>query len=269
MGGSEDREYVVTIARYGTRTARRSEVFLNYALYGEPDGPIGMDYFVWIARNAERTVVVDTGFSRAGGDARGRTMLVEPPALFDRLGVDPAATTVVITHAHYDHIGNLGHFPDAPVYAARRELEFWTGPLRDRRLFHHSVDDADLAHLSDLEGSGRLVTFAGEIEVAPGISMTEVGGHTPGQCVVRVPTAAGTVLLASDAVHYQEELDRDMPFSSVANVADMYSALALIRAMRAAGEVDIVVTGHDPATLAQFAPMPGDLGAFAAQIGAA
>src|ERR1700754_384209 len=98
-------EYQVTIVKYGTRQTVRSDVFLNYHLYDEPDGPIGMDYFFCVVRNESRTVVVDTGFSAAGGARRKRTTLIEPAAAFDALGVDRAAgPTVVVAHAHYDHI---------------------------------------------------------------------------------------------------------------------------------------------------------------------
>jgi len=82
-----EERYVVTVATYGRRSTVRSDVFLNHHLYREPDGPIGMDYFVWVARSPQRTVVVDTGFSRAGGESRGRDVLVEARDLYDRLGV--------------------------------------------------------------------------------------------------------------------------------------------------------------------------------------
>jgi len=36
-------EYEVTALRYGTRTARRSEVFLHFELYREPDCELAMD----------------------------------------------------------------------------------------------------------------------------------------------------------------------------------------------------------------------------------
>ena len=39
--------------RYASRTTTRGLVFLHHHLYGEPDGPIGMDYYVWIVRNEE------------------------------------------------------------------------------------------------------------------------------------------------------------------------------------------------------------------------
>ena len=54
-------QYQVTIVKYGTRQTVRSDVYLNYHLYGEPDGPIGMDCFFWVVRNAHRTIVVTPG----------------------------------------------------------------------------------------------------------------------------------------------------------------------------------------------------------------
>src|SRR5215510_6123658 len=141
-------EYQVTIVKYGTRQTVRSDVFLNYHLYGEPDGPIGMDYFFWVVRNSFRTVVVDTGFSAAGGARRRRTTLIEPAAALDALGVDRAAgPTVVVTHAHYDHIGKLGLFPASPILVAEAEADFWTGPNANRTLLHQSVEEDEIARL--------------------------------------------------------------------------------------------------------------------------
>lgn len=263
-----DDQYQVVIAKYGTREARRSEVYLNYPLYHQDDGTIGMDYFFWIVRNRRRTVVIDTGFSLQGGAVRNRTTLVPVPELMARLGVDAGTSPdVVVTHAHYDHIGNLDHFPTSRVHLARRERDFWSSPHAGRTLFHHSVEDGELAHLRQIEEEGRLVLFDDRAEVAPGIEAIAVGGHTPGQAVVRVATDEGTVLLASDAVHYYEEYEADMLFSSVADLVEMYEAFDTIRAMEAAGSVDVVVAGHDPDTLRRFKAAQGDLAPLISTIG--
>lgn len=263
-----DDQYQVTIVKYGTRQTVRSDVYLNHHLYGEPDGPIGMDYFFWVVRNAERTIVVDTGFSATGGARRRRTTLLDPAAAFDALGVDRAAgPPVVITHAHYDHIGNLDLFPASPLTIAAAEYDFWTGPYADRTLLHHSVEDTEIDHLRQAGKENRLRTFSDETEVAPGVRVTRVGGHTPGQSVVTVHTSAGVVLLASDSVHYYEEYERSMPFTQVASLIDMYAGFELIRDMLRAGRVHHLVPGHDPATLARFTPATGALAGLAATIG--
>ena len=62
-------QYEVLAVRYGTRQASAAEVFLNYHAYHEPDRPLRMDYFFWVARNPARSVVVDTGFCPAAPPA--------------------------------------------------------------------------------------------------------------------------------------------------------------------------------------------------------
>lgn len=267
MGGRDDH-YVVTIVKYGTRATTRAEVYLNFPLYHESDGPIGMDYFFWVLQNQQRTLVVDTGFSPEGGRRRNRTLLGDVGALLRHFAVDPARSpTVVLTHAHYDHAGNLGLFPTSQVFMAESELEFWSSRHARRTLFHHSVDDEAIALIGAIREEGRLHLISGAREVAPGVEMVEVGGHTPGQCIVKVRTSEGTVLLASDAMHYYEEYERDMLFTSVADLVKMYEGFDYIRGLLALGEVEHLVAGHDPSTLSRFHPVPGEYEHLAAAIG--
>lgn len=265
---NETEDYLVTIVRYGTRTTVKSDVYLNYPVYGEPDGPIEMDYLAWVIQNEHRTVLVDTGFSRKGGESRDRTFLLDLPVAYGQLGVDPVdSPTVILTHAHYDHTGNLPHFPTSEIVMSRREFEFWSGPQSAHAQFHHSCEDDDLAELRRASSEGRVTTFEGTHVVAPGIEVIEVGGHTPGQAVVKVSTSEGTVLLASDAIHFYEEYERDMPFAYVADLVQMYGAFERIRAMVESGEVTHLVSGHDASTVGRFTPAVGELAGYASTIG--
>lgn len=262
------RHHQVTIVKYGTRSARRKDVYLNFPLYQEPDGPIEMDYFFWILTGANRTIVVDTGFSPAGGQVRQRQQLATVPELFDHFGVDPSTSPdVVVTHAHYDHIGNLRHFPESRVIMARAEYDFWKGKNAQRLLFHHSIEDEEIDYLGRVEAEGRLVLFDERYEVTPGVDLITVGGHTPGQCIVRVETSEGVALLASDAIHYYEEYERDMLFTSVANLIEMYDGFDRIRKLIDSGDVSHLVSGHDPDTLSRFKPAGGPFSHLAATIG--
>ena len=101
-----------------------------------------------------------------------------------------------------------------------------------------------------------------QIEIAPGVRMVRVGGHTPGQSIVLVDTADGTVALASDAVHYYEEYEDDYPFAFVADLPGMYAGFDLLRELERNGQIQHIVPGHDPATLDRFGviadgPLPG------------
>jgi glyoxylase-like metal-dependent hydrolase (beta-lactamase superfamily II) len=259
--------YEVMAVRYATRVTRAAEVYLNFHTYGDEDHALVMDYFFWVIRNGERTVVVDTGFTPAVGEPRGRSMTCPVPQGLARLGIDPASVeTVVITHGHYDHTGNVGLFDRASVVMSATEMDFWSGPIARRFQFAHSVEWEDLRALQRLEANGRLKRMAGTHVVAPGITAIEVGGHTPGQLIVVVDGEGGPVLLASDAVHYYEEVDLDRPFLMVADLPQMYQAFDTVSKI-AAHPGTAFVAGHDPGVFDRFTALDSADRGFGVRVG--
>src|SRR4051794_9420548 len=131
----------VLAVRYGTLETTRSEAYYRYQSYGEADGPQVLDYYFWILRRGDETILVDTGFDPDVGRGRGRTCLIEPAQAMAALRVGPETVSrVVLTHLHYDHTGNLDLFPDAELLVASRDLDFWLGPLARRPQFAHAVE---------------------------------------------------------------------------------------------------------------------------------
>lgn len=261
-------EYEILVVRHGAAPTKRSDVYLNHKLYGEEDGPAPTHYYFWIIRNASRTVLVDTGFSARAAAERHKEVLLAPDRAYELLGVDTAAPhTLIVTHCHYDHLGNINLFPSSQILISAAELQFWKSEVARKHLIAYYAEDEELAALRRAEEEGRVNTFSGTTEVAPGIEIIEVGGHTPGQSMVRVATTEGPVLLASDAVHFHRELDDDMPFTAVTNLPDLYRGLETVRQMLKEGQVTRVLTGHDPHELDGLRRLEGPLGENVAVIG--
>ncbi len=111
--------------RYGQHTDRTGAD--NFLRPGDlHDTPMPLDYFIWVARSGDRTIVVDTGFTHESAAKRGRKLSTTVDAALLRFGVVAAEVSdVVITHLHYDHAGNLDLFPKAfPSAGSRDELRY-------------------------------------------------------------------------------------------------------------------------------------------------
>lgn len=258
--------YEVYALKYGHRPARRTEHFLG----GDPhDEPMDMDYYVWAvvdptvpAGAPGRVWVVDTGFERADGDRRRRTTVRSVTEALAMIGVAAAdVEDVVITHLHYDHIGGHHEFPAAAFHLQDAEMAFATGRHMTQRLFRHAFTVTQIQDLVGLVYDDRVVFHDGvghrePDPLAPGLTLHHVGGHTMGLQVVRVHTARGWLVLASDAAHYYEHLDRGRAFTTVFNVGDMLEGHRRCRAM--ASEPWMVIPGHDPRVLERHpAAAPG------------
>jgi glyoxylase-like metal-dependent hydrolase (beta-lactamase superfamily II) len=249
----------VVALRYATRETRKSECYLDYRSYGEPDEPLRMDYFFYLLRSDTQTVLVDVGFDPVVGARRGRTCLFPPLEGLEQLGVSPESVSqVLLTHLHYDHVGNLRAFPEAELVAHERELDFWLGPLASRPVIASHVEAGDLAIIAEARDTGRMRVLS-ERESSPlsGVVATCVGGHCPGQLVLAVNGTGGPVLLASDAAHYYEELERDRPFAILVDLVGMYEAYETVRGLAAGYEAPIV-PGHDPLVMERFAALADD-----------
>jgi glyoxylase-like metal-dependent hydrolase (beta-lactamase superfamily II) len=249
----------VLAVRFGHRVTTRAETFLNYHVYGEPDAKIDLDYYFWVIRDGDGTVtLVDTGFAPAAGDRRGRTWHTTPADALPGLGIHPTAvSTVIVTHAHWDHIGNLHQFPDAEIVMSRAEYDFWTGPIARRAQFAAHAEPDEIARLEAARADGRLTLISDLHVAAPGVGLVEVGGHTPGELIVTVAAGGGIVVLASDALHFYEEVERDRPFAILADLPGMYETYDLL-ARLATDPGTWLVAGHDPAVRDRFAPYRGD-----------
>ena len=245
--------YEVFAVRYATKQDRRRSE--NFVLADPHDGFMPIDYFVWVVRNSRRTIVVDTGFEQGEGQKRGRQVLRLPREGLAMLGIEAARVQdVVITHMHYDHAGTLGDFPAARFHLQEREMFYATGRhMGQPQPFAQAYVPDHVCALVRCVFDGRVVFHDGVSEIASGISLHRIGGHTLGMQCVRVRTARGWVVLASDAAHFYENMEKRSPFPIVHSVADMVDGY---RAMSELAEsAHHVVPGHDPLVMSRY-PAP-------------
>lgn len=220
--------------------------------------PMRLDFDMWVVRSEDRIVVVDTGFSLEAGDRRGRVLERRPADALRELGIAPdEVTDVVITHLHYDHAGNLGEFPGAHIWIQRAEVVYATGGSMRHPQLSHFFEVDDVCDIVRRTFDGRVSQLDGRCELADGIELHPVGGHTPGLQVVRVRTERGWVVLASDALHYYANLELRNPFPAIVDVPGMLDAFDIV--LELADGPDHVVPGHDPTVMEHYGAVSGGL----------
>ena len=241
------------------RYARHERTARDNFLGGDPhDGPMPLDYFVWAIRGAGRTIVVDTGFGERAARERNRALLRCPTAALREAGIDAATVEeVAITHLHYDHAGNLDKFPKARFHVQDTEVAYATGRHMCHAPLRGAFDVEDVVAMVRRVYDGRVVFHNGDAELAPGIELHHLGGHTQGLQVVRVRTARGWVVLASDASHFYANMRGRRPFPIVFHLGDMLAGYERLEAL--ADGPDHIIPGHDPEVLRRYPPAGPDI----------
>ncbi len=250
-----DEVYEVYALKYAERNdRRRADSFLFDADQGAGHE---MDYFLWAIRNPQRTIVVDTGYDAQEGARRGRPVLREPARCLADFGIDAASVQdVVITHLHYDHAGTLDSFPVARFHLQAAEMAYATGPEMCHEALRGPFSAGHVCSLVEKVYSGRVSFHSGAAEIAPGVEVHEIGGHTRGLQCVRVKTARGWLVLASDASHYYENFLKGKLFPIVESSPAMLEGFRRLPLLASGRE--LVVPGHDPLVRTLFPRVCGE-----------
>ncbi len=221
-----------------------------------------LDYFIWLLRGpAEgggiRQILVDCGFDLATAKKRDRKLMRTVEQALRDFGTQPEQISdVIITHLHYDHAGNLDSFPNATFHLQEREMAFATGKHMCQACIRVPFEAEDVVKMVRHLYNDRLTFHSGEGEVAPGVTVHGVGGHSDGLQMVRVQTARGPVVVASDALHFYGNVVRNNPFPIIFDLGAMTLGWKTAKKL-AGGDESRVVAGHDPIVRERFQAVPG------------
>jgi glyoxylase-like metal-dependent hydrolase (beta-lactamase superfamily II) len=242
--------------RYAKHTGRRSSD--NFVGGDIHESASDLDYFVWVARRSDKIFVMDTGFGPEAARERGRELYRLPAEALNLVGVDSVSLEdVILTHLHYDHAGTLDSFPRARFHIQDAEAAYATGPCMCHSFLRHPYDVNNVVSFVRKLYAGRVSFHRDVTELASGLTLHRIGGHSPGLQVVRVWTRRGWVVIASDATHLYANFQRRLPFPVVHNVASMLEGHEALRQL--ADSEDHIVPGHDPLVMQLYPPPSAEL----------
>lgn len=249
-----DELYDVYAIQYAQVTREAGDFFLARDPH---EGPRTMYYYIWVLKNANHVVVIDSGFDAERARRRGREFLRCPIEGLRILGVDSQEVdTVIVTHLHYDHAGNFDKFSKAKFILQDEEMRFATGRSMRFAPMRAPYELDDVLAMVSRNYAGRVQFVSGSETIAPGVAVHHVPGHTKGIQAVTVKTRRGCVCLASDAAHFYDNIIRKNVFPIVTDVAATFEGHE--RVLCLADSPDHLIPGHDPLVMDIFPRHPSD-----------
>src|SRR5215475_16046676 len=126
------------------------------------------------------------------GAKRGRKVDRLPAAALELIGLSAnRIEQLIVTHMHYDHAGTLSAFPAARFHLQAAEMAYATGPCMCHAHLRYPFTADHVCEMVRHVYSGRVEFHDGDAEIAPGVSVHKIGGHSRGLQCVRVMTASG------------------------------------------------------------------------------
>ena len=218
------------------------------------DEKVDIAMVIWLIRGGGRTILFDSGFHREKWFKDfPMTEYVRPDEAVKLPGVKPEEVTdIVISHAHWDHMGGIDLFPKANVWIQKDEYRYYTGEVWQLGGDHGGIDPEDVKQLLQLNTEGRLRLVAGDnVEILPGIRVYTGARHTYASQYLRIEGNPPFVL-ASDNCYLYRNLSTHAASATFSDADRAANIAAQARMIELAGSANRVVPGHDTLQFQKF-----------------
>lgn len=179
------------------------------------DGVVDLPFSFMLAMQGERKVLIDTGFMQdeaSSGFSRkfGIPYWISPVRMLGEIGVKAEEVTdIVITHAHFDHMGSIAQYPNANIFIQKSELLTWYEAIALPRRFGYMtaiIDPDNLRTALEASIEHRVTLVDGDKDnILPGMHARLGPGHTPGHQFVIVETGRGRLVISGDCVYSRRQ----------------------------------------------------------------
>ena len=180
------------------------------------EGGVDLPFSFILARSGARNVLVDTGFMQGEGCSSfpqkfGIPRWISPVAMIEHAGLSAdAITDIVLTHAHFDHMGSIGQFRNARLYIQKSELLSWYEAIALPKRYGYLtaiIDPQNLKEALDASIEHRVTLIDGDKDnILPGLHVRLGSGHTIGQQFVILETARARLVISGDCVYSRRQL---------------------------------------------------------------
>jgi glyoxylase-like metal-dependent hydrolase (beta-lactamase superfamily II) len=243
-GPAQPPAYTIDAIRYATIR----DFALSGLVMGAPrDARIDIAMVVWLIRGDGRVVLFDSGFYRERWFKQFTVdEFLSPDAAVRLAGVESdQVTDIIVSHAHWDHMGGIDRFPNATVWIQKAEYEYYTGAAWQPGGRKGGIDAEDIHELVRRNLAGRVRFVDGDDrELLPGIRAFTGSRHTYASQYIRVDGPKPFVL-ASDNCYLYENLKSRRASATFDRADEAGNVAAQQRMIDLAGDIARVVPGHD------------------------
>ncbi len=208
----------------------------------------------WLIRGNGRNILFDSGYHRESwNELFTITDYVRPDEAVQLAGLDAEEITdIIVSHAHWDHMGGIDLFQNATIWIQMAEFEYYTGPAWQEGGRHGGIDPEDLVTLVRRNAAGKLRLIDGDdVEILPGIRVHTGARHTYASQYILVETEPPYVL-ASDNCYLYRNMKTKSPVATFTPEDGPANVAALERMVKLAGAPERVIPGHDPLQFQRF-----------------
>lgn len=260
--------YEITLLEYAVQKNFSNVCVFNG--YYKNDECSDVTYTIAVLKSENKTILIDTGYDASVAELKELadgchiTGYHSPLEVLKKIGVSAEdVTDIILTHAHWDHIGGIHLFPNAKFYIQKEEMTQWLCTLalpKEYETLNVSMSYWAMENLVALIKEKRLCLLNGAVDhLLPGIHVRKaLMGHSFSSNIVIVDTPDRPLVFAGDVAYVKRNiLGGDMDGVSLPNgfgVGSIYNAIQSMQDVLAyaGGNINNVVIGHEPDTWEQF-----------------